>query len=457
MRRSSAAWLVAALATGAIVAVTTVGPDATGAATVAAAATPVPPQQDGFYRPPAGYAATPPGTILRSRPVQLAAFAVLPQHVQAWQVLYRSTAYTGAPMASVTTLLRPAGTSSPKAVISYQVAEDASAPQCAPSYVMQPAAAPGEVINQAEIVLIDAAVGQGFAVSVPDYEGFDGDFGAAQQPGYAILDGLRAAEQFAPLGLPSGTATPAALWAYSGGSLASGWGAQVQPTYAPELNLRGAAVGGFVTDLAQALLKINKGFGAGLIASALPGVLRSSPVLAAELDKYLTPAGKALLANSGTQCEIANVTQYAFFNADKYLTLPLKTVLALPAVKAAIGQLNLGGSAPTAPLFVYHAVNDELVPIAGTDATVPKYCAAGDSVTYTRDLLSEHGALAVTGAPAALSWLTDRLTGGAVPTGCSTHTVLTMLLTPAGLAQFPNTVRSILLGLLDQPIGPGIL
>ena len=54
-----------------------------------------PPQSDRFYRPPAHLAGKAPGAILRSRPVQLAAFAALPQNVQAWQVMFRSTSYAG--------------------------------------------------------------------------------------------------------------------------------------------------------------------------------------------------------------------------------------------------------------------------------------------------------------------------------------------------------------------------
>jgi hypothetical protein len=412
-----------------------------------------PPQSDRFYRPPAHYAGKAPGTILRSRPVRLAAFAALPQDVQAWQVMFRSTSYAGKPTAAVTTLLRPAGVQ-PKQVISYQVAEDASAPQCAPSYVMRPAADPGEAVNQAEISLVDAAVADGFAVSMPDYEGLDGDFGAARQPGYIELDGLRAAERFAPLGIKTGKATPVALWGYSGGSLGSGWGARVQPHYAPELNLRGVAVSGFVTDISQALVKINGGPGAGLIPSALPGILRSTPKLARGVAPYLTVAGKALLANSGRQCEIANVTKYPFFDVNDYLTIPLSRLLAHPAVKKAARSLNFGASKLSAPLFVYHAINDELIPVAGPDAIVPKYCKAGTSVTYTRDELSEHGALAVTGGPAALAWLHARLTGKAKPRGCTTTTVPTMALTPTAIAQEPELAAAVLSGLAGLPVGP---
>jgi hypothetical protein len=105
-------------------------------------------------------------------------------------------------------------------------------------------------------------------------------------------------------------------------------------------------------------------------------------------------------------------------------------------------------------MFVYHSVDDELIPVAGPDATVAKYCAAGDSVTYTRDILSEHVSLAFIGAPQALSWLTQRLTGGAVPHGCHTTTVLTMLLNPTTLRGGAQLLLNDAGALLDQPIGP---
>ena len=111
----------------------------------------------------------------------------------------------------------------------------------------------------------------------------------------------------------------------------------------------------------------------------------------------------------------------------------MSELLARPAIKAAVAGLDLGSTTPTAPLFVYHAVNDELVPITTADATVANYCAHGGAVTYTRDELSEHITLAFTGATSALSWLTTRLNGAAVPHGCTTTTTLSMPLSSAGL------------------------
>jgi Secretory lipase len=217
--------------------------------------------------------------------------------------------------------------------------------------------------------------------------------------------------------------------------------------------VRGVAVGGFVTNLPQALLQINGGFASGLIASVLGGVARTSPAVAQAIATYATPAGRAIIANGATQCEVPNVLEYPFLNLDNDLTIPLTQLLALPSLQAAFQGMDLGSMTPTAPLFVYHAVNDELIPIAGTDATVANYCAHGASVTYTRDLLSEHGALAVTGGPAALSWLTGQLTGATQAPGCTTTTVPTMLAEPG--QSLPSFLLGDLAGLLDQPVGPG--
>ncbi|WP_067829420.1 lipase family protein [Actinomadura kijaniata] len=415
---------------------------------------PIPPRTavpDAFYTPPAGYEGTAPGTVLRSRRVQTAALSLLPQPVEAWQLLYRTADQHGRPMATVTTVLRPSG-GAPKGLVSYQIAQDSSAPHCAPSHAIRLGNPLDGVTGNLEILLADSVVANGFAVSVPDYQGPDSQFGAPKQPGYAILDGVRAAQRFAPLDLP-GSRTPVGIWGYSGGSLASGWAAETQPGYAPELNVRGVAVGGFVTDFGQALLKINGGYGGGLIASVLPGVLRSNPDLARIADRYLTPEGRALLARSTTQCVGPNVLRYLFFDADRYLTVPLRTLLDRPEVREALERHDLGKTAPTAPMFVYHAVHDELIPVDGADRAVRGYCARGTKITYTREQVSSHGSLAVTGGPAVLSWLTRRLDGTLPdPAGCSTRTIPSTLLTPEATRDVPHFLLSVVQGMQGRRV-----
>ena len=63
-------------------------------------------------------------------------------------------------------------------------------------------------------------------------------------------------------------------WGYSGGSLASGWAAALQPKYAPELkkNLIGAALGGFVTNITATAEATDGTLFAGLVPNALSGL-----------------------------------------------------------------------------------------------------------------------------------------------------------------------------------------
>lgn len=416
--------------------------------TTVARTNPVPPQDDPFYTPPAGWSRTAPGTILRSRSVTLAFVSALPKRTKAWQLLYRTTDHNGRPMTTVTTALVAPGGSQPRSLVSYQVPTDAVAPHCAPSYILRQGSGSAAVLNQIELPLILAALTAGNVVVLPDYQGPRGEWGAPRQPGFAVLDGLRAARSFPTLGLP-GRRTPSVLWGYSGGSLASGWAAQVQPSYAPDIDLRGVAVGGFSTDPLEIMKKNNGGPWAGLLVSVTPGILRASPALAAQFRRYLTPRGDAVLAHSLTLCDTGNLARYAFTNFDDLLSIPWRDFIALPEVIDGFRELKLGGGAPRAPLFAYHSATDEVVPVEGADATLARYCDGGTPVTYDRYLLGEHVSLAVTAAPTALAWMADRLNGIPAPRGCTTNRHVAVALTPAQV----TGLQPLLGGLLAALVG----
>lgn len=418
---------------------------------VASAAAPPPPQSDPFYQPPSGYESTAPGTVLRSRAVSVSAFAALPQKAQAWQVLYRTTDTKNNPQATVTTVLLPWGTapSVSRPLLSYQVAEDSAAPQCAISYQLTRGAGNENIVAQAEILLIDAALQQGWAVSVPDYEGPRSAYVAGRQAGQATLDGIRAARSQLGLGARSNIG----LWGYSGGALASGWAAELQPSYAPELDIKGVAEGGLPVNPRHVLTGANGGPFAGIAMGGIVGVSHAYPELAQFMDTYLTDEGKAAVAKAGSQCNSSNAATFAFKDLYKYFTIP--NPLDQPVPTQVLDDVTMGKHTPTAPLFVYHSINDELVPGKDTDAIVQKYCASGGRVTYQRDFLSEHIALVITGAPDALNWLTDRLSGRPASNGCSTRTVVSSLASPTAIITLGTVLYQDFLALLGRPIGPG--
>jgi acetyl esterase/lipase len=392
-----------------------------GAPIRAAAAVPSP-RDDPFYRPPLGWAHAKAGAILRVRAVSVASFGTRPMRARSWQLLYRTTDAYGHPATTVTTVLRPADTA-PRGLISYQIAEDASGPQCAPSYTLRKGGGEpiGSLLNQAEIVMIAAAVAKGYVVSVPDWEGPDGSI-TAPSMGYMALDGVRAVESFAPSGL-HGRATPIAAWGYSAGGFATAWMAQLQPSYASDIRLVGVALGSPVTNAAHTYEALNGGPAAGFYPSVTPGLMRGNAVLGRAFRQHLNDAGRALMAEGDRHCLMTNLALHAGTNMDNYLDRPLKAFMAIPEVNRAFRSFHAGGR-PKAPLFVYQGVNDTLVFEADTRQTVSGWCARGTSVQYVRDQVTEHATLEFLGGPRALAWLDQRLRGVPAVTGCSTQTVI---------------------------------
>jgi hypothetical protein len=62
------------------------------------------PADDPFYDPPTGFQHASPGTVLRSRDVELAFLGLIPQRIKATQLLYRTTDMHGLPEAAASCL-----------------------------------------------------------------------------------------------------------------------------------------------------------------------------------------------------------------------------------------------------------------------------------------------------------------------------------------------------------------
>ncbi|WP_280468239.1 lipase family protein [Nocardia cyriacigeorgica] len=408
-------------------------------AALVALATPssaIPNTTDGFYQPPAGYESTAPGTVLRTRPISPVSLQLIPMRVRAWQLLYRTTDSHGDPYAAVTTVLLGDHGRPPTAILSYDSMIDAIAPNCMPSQVLQTGApwfdfsgAGGPITlstTASEVPMIAAGLAQGWAVSVPDLGGVDNHFLTPKEPGYVAIDGVRAAQNFAELGLAA--QAPAMFWGYSGGGIATAWAAQTQPGYAPEMNVAGMAIGAPVADLLAGLRNGNGTPVAGLPPVGIAALQQDSPEFTAMMDQVLTAEGKRLLAGAAASCTPQNLVSFPFLDFGRLLTVPMEQVLTAPLTQRLIAERTLGAMAPTAPVYLYNAVDDELSTIASADQLVDKYCAAGTPVTYRRDVVpsvvSPHAFEWGLGAPAAFAWLKERAAGHPV-VGCDIRTETT--------------------------------
>lgn len=338
---------------------------------------PTKPLDDPFYTPPDGFELAKEGEVLKIRPTPHQLRSIfLPINVKkSWQILVRSSDTHGNATAILSTIIEPYN-SDPTKLVSYQIAEDASFTNCAPSYSIQYGALMDTLIAQVEMFFMQMALNEGWWIVVPDYEGVKLSFTAGRVAAHSVLDSIRGT-------LSTANATglhddpQIVMWGYSGGSLATGWAASLQPTYAPDLNGRisGAALGGFVTNITETILSVDNTLYAGLIANGINGLGNEYPEMKAQITPHINPTYLPQYNKDGVLCMLISIIDsvYAtiFHGATKpYLWFPDGyNVFDLPVVKKTLSDVTLGldrEEMPKIPLFVYHGLDDSIVPSINT-------------------------------------------------------------------------------------------
>lgn len=400
---------------------------AVAAPTPDSASKPIPPKKDPWYTAPKGYENAHPGQILRHRAAPGNLTAIVGNCSAAYNILYRTTDSLNHPTWAVTTVFVPEPVSScdspPEgygSLLSYQIPYDSANLNESPSYQLydQP---PADIGN---------SLAKGWFVNVPDYEGPLASFTAGLMSGQATLDSVRAVRS-AWLGIAHGARY--ALWGYSGGALASEWAAELQPTYAPELKFSGAALGGLTPNVTNVLLSVNGGIGSSLIPEGVLGLISQHPAakkIALASLKTSGPHNKTgFLAtkhlSSDEATDIYTEQNISLYFKDGFSWLDNPTV---KHVTETDGIMGIHGT-PNMPILAYKAINDEISPIADTDALVAKYCGKGVSILYERNTVGGHIAEATNGEPAANKFLDAVLAGTYSMSGCEIKNVTIKLST----------------------------
>lgn len=362
--------------------------------------------EDSFYTPPSPLPAGHPGDVIRWRPSKA---GPRKDSVDAWQVMYLSTNALGQPDAVTGTVLVPKNADRATApIVSFDPGTHGPAFGCTPSKMIDIGAfyeQPG----------LDDLLDAGYAVSVPDYEGYQSTpkttYVVGRSEGPVVLDGVRAAQRLTAAGLSS--TSKVVLRGYSQGGGAAAWAGELQPTYAPELNLVGITAGGVPADLVQVTLQLDGKFGFGVFAYALLGLDQAYPEL--QLDSFLSDNGRAKLAEmKQSACTFELLTTYANQKIADYTTGP---GYIKPAWVARLNENKLGGSPPRVPVFQYHATGDQLVQFAQADSLHKAYCAAGVQETWkTYD--TDHITLVYTGNADVLAFVKDRIAGKPATSNC---------------------------------------
>ncbi|PHH92370.1 hypothetical protein CDD83_7652 [Cordyceps sp. RAO-2017] len=393
----------------------------------------VPPSQDPFYREPDGLDGFRPGTILRHRrtPDAIAVFQETAERYveESWQMLYRTTDHRGRATVTAATVLVPPRADRSK-LLSFQVSADSPSGDCVPSFGFQRSSGAYPRLYsetmQMQALLVEAALSRGWLVVVPDADGQKGAWPSVGLASSAVLDGIRAAKASAAF-TRIGADPTVALWGYSWGGAVSLGALGLQPAYAPDVAIAGAALGGAGNGMNREAavfnysLRHNKDIYAGYLPVYLLGLAAQVDGIKELIEAHVRPQYRDHIYLAGGQCIEANGRTYrnedivGMFDDPHFFQTVLRKV-KLPAVNLTLP--------PKAPLFWYQWAHEAVTAEVSRD--VQDFCSKGATIEYQLETSPNirHDICAFTRAPAALRWLDGIMAGRPPRPGCSNSSFL---------------------------------
>jgi hypothetical protein len=378
---------------------------ATAGTSVRAAGILPPPPGDAFYDPPDPLPAGSPGDIIWYR-----AATSPTAGTAAWQVLYLSTTARGARTAVSGTVLVPtAGYPGTRPVVAYAPGTQGWGPQCAPSKEMSA----GSFDEQ---FAVNNLLAKGWAVVVTDYPGLGTPgpevYNVGIPEGYAVLDLLRAATRLPGDGLSA--SAPMGIEGYSQGGGAAGWAAQLHARYAPDLHLKGAAMGGTPANLQAVAANINGTVWFAFLAGTAIGFNTAYPSV--NLNSYLNAAGRTAFGQLETMCQAQGLLTFAGKRIEDY-TVGGVNPINDPAWKTVLDANDLGAVRPDVPVLQTHGLLDEIIPYGVEQALHGQWCAMGVA-SQLNGYAGDHVLTALLDQADTVSWLSGRLAGARAPSNC---------------------------------------
>ncbi|KAH8897402.1 trichothecene C-15 esterase [Thozetella sp. PMI_491] len=391
---------------------------------------PIPPSRDPWYTAPDGFELRETGTVLRTRRAPGNVTSIIGNCSAAYNILYRTTDTNDQPSWAVTTLLLPNSTVdaySGAPLLSYQVAYDTAAIDGSPSYIINIDPATFSSLGiPADTDFIAETLANSWYVTIPDYEGPLGSFGEGPQAAHAVLDGVKASST-ALREIAGVLTTKPALWGYSGGAIASGWAAELQSSYAPDLEIAGVAAGGLAVNFTDSLANINGSPLTGDLVSAIIGIVSQFAAANASIAAALKTEGPYNATGfwlAGTQNVLENIAMYYAQDVRQYFT-DNQWPLYLPAVNEILDSQAVLGyhGVPKMPYFAYMSVGDEVGGIHNYDLLVEKYCAEGANILFQRNSVGDHVAEITNGKDRAIRFLASIFDGTFSLEGCKVENV----------------------------------
>lgn len=364
------------------------GPDDIPGTAGAATLTNTPePERPAFYEPPEDIPSTP-GTIIRTEkaPLLLDPLGLSSSVVTATRVMYSSTDGDGNPIAVTGTVFEPKTTywgAGERPLISYAAGTQGMGDRCAPSRQM-------ESLVEYEGIGIARTVGRGYAVAMTDYQGLGTPgthtYVAREEQGRATLDMARAAENLE--GTTLDDKTPVGLMGYSQGGGAAAAASELAGEYAPELNIKGSAIGAPTAHLDQVGEQIDGSTYNAFAVFAVLGIAQAEHI---DPSAFLNEEGKRIASKAEDAC-VFDLFEYANQDTSKYTASGknLTELLAEEPFTSAIEEQRLGKRTPNAPVVINHAVADDVIPYKGGKQLGGDWCDRGTRVTFNAGITPTH-------------------------------------------------------------------
>ena len=301
----------------------------------------------------------------------------------ATRVTFRSTAMDGEITEQTALLWEPTGPASGD-VFAWAHSTAGLPEECAPS-----------VARSHDPAGLQKLLAAGHVVVAPDYEGYGNDatpnYLVGESEGRSVLDALRAARDL------TGSTGKSVVYGWSQGGHAALFAARMAPSYAPDVELVGAAAVAAVTDTASLLDDDN-------IINRLPGFV--SILVAGYQAAYPDLRAEDVLG-TGTA---------GFLDEAQGTCFPTK-VADLPTDLSPEWAARLAENDPSAeridvPVLLVHGELDNLLPAASAEAAHRRLCDLGSPSHL--DIREGEDHLKVVQPPAiegVIRWLTERLEG----------------------------------------------
>jgi pimeloyl-ACP methyl ester carboxylesterase len=374
-----------------------------------------------FYMPPDPLPLGKPGDLIRVDPVEDSER----DDVDTFRVMYHTRSKDGADIAATGLIFVPRG-DVPEGgwpIVASLHGTDGMVSSCAPSR------------NASRVPL--SRTEPDYVVAAPDYTGL-GPTGQRHPyisgipEGRSTIDLVRAVHRLATVPVRDEWVA----YGLSQGGHAAVFTAEIAPTYAPELDLRGVIALAPVGDLNDLAPYVDSPQ-AGLVPMFLFGLAADNPDL--DPAEYLSDAAMARADVMDTSCTNDILTAYREdFTGQVLLD---RDPSQDPDARLILEANSPGRVRTPVPVLILHGIEDPIVPTSQSVGVFERQCALGVTVQLSEYQGSNHTMVLLDADDEITTWIAERFAGDPAPTNCPGATPPAGGTVPTGAIGTPGSTR----------------